>query len=154
LVSCPLRASAQNWTPLPLVSVGGAIGSVSRWSSSPMRTRLRGARDTDANRGGGGVAALGPNPQCPSQLNTRPLSLLVGPRRQASPWTDSIAGARRGNRGQPLQVRGPSPTWSLRVRDSRPIKCLRQTPWLSPICTPPPDITARGSEIATTSIAH
>jgi hypothetical protein len=102
----------------------------------------------------GGVAALGPNPQCPSQLNTRPLSLLVGPRRQASPWTDSIAGARRGNRGQPLQVRGPSPTWSLRVRDSRPIKCLRQTPWLSPICTPPPDITARGSEIATTSIAH
>jgi hypothetical protein len=102
----------------------------------------------------GGCCDAWAQSQCPSQLNTRPLSLLVGPRRQASPRTDSIDGAQRGNRRQPRQVRGPSPTWSLRVRDSRPIKCLRQTPWLSPICTPPPDFTARGSEIATTSIAH
>jgi hypothetical protein len=59
----------------------------------PMRIRLRGARDTDANRGGF-VAALGPNPQCPSQLNTCPLSLPVGPRRRASPLPSPLSSDR------------------------------------------------------------
>ena len=39
----------------------------------------------------GVVAALGPNPQCPSQLNTRPLSLPVGPRRRASPLLSPLS---------------------------------------------------------------
>jgi hypothetical protein len=128
LVSWPPRASAQNWTPLPLVSVGGAIGSVSWSSSFP-------------------CAFVSVELGIPTRIACRwghVVGHLLFLRR--SPRTDSIVDARRGNRGQPRQARGPSPAWSLRVRGPRPIKCLRQTSWLSPICTPPPDITARGRE--------
>jgi hypothetical protein len=117
----------------------------------PRRSRLRGARDTDANRGG----CCGARAQSPVSLSAEltPLfSLPVGPRRWASPLPSPLSSdglnSRRAAReswattasAETESCMEPSgagtPTYKMSTPD----------PWLSPIRTPPPDITARGEK--------
>jgi hypothetical protein len=117
----------------------------------PRRSRLRGARDTDANRGG----CCGARAQSPVSLSAEltPLfSLPLGPRRWASPLPSPLSSdglnSRRAAReswattasAETESCMEPSgagtPTYKMSTPD----------PWLSPIRTPPPDITARGEK--------